>query len=318
LRLASCVLFVLGLGLGPQITEGAGQESQWEHLLAASDPTVFTVASPSFLVTWASRYEGGQGVNRDYARARQLYCAAARRGHVPAQVRLARMYAHGIGLPEDPELAAAWLRVAKARGSRTAKTFLAVLGQPPSGRQPRCTYSHREERYVKAVKASLSGDGGVLNGSGNRSASTLSAVDGDSESFAGLGAKARFDSLVREAAQRYQLEPALIHAVITVESAYDPEAVSHAGAVGLMQLMPATAQRYGVEDPRDPVQNIDGGVRYLRDLLSRFESLPLAIAAYHAGETAVANHDHEIPPYPATQAYVRNVLAHYGQGAPSR
>jgi soluble lytic murein transglycosylase-like protein len=104
----------------------------------------------------------------------------------------------------------------------------------------------------------------------------------------------------------------LLHAVIRVESAYNPSAVSSAGAVGLMQLMPGTAQRYGVVDRTDPVQNIEGGARYLRDLMAMFGSdLTLAIAAYNAGENAVIKYNNSIPPYPETQNYVRQVLSLY-------
>ena len=125
--------------------------------------------------------------------------------------------------------------------------------------------------------------------------------------------RSRLNALIREAAMQNRLEPALIHAVITAESAYNPDAVSRAGAVGLMQLMPGTASRYGVQarDRQDPAQNIRAGVRYLRDLLERFQSLPLAIAAYNAGEEAVVEYGHRIPPYPETQAYVRKVLNYY-------
>lgn len=121
----------------------------------------------------------------------------------------------------------------------------------------------------------------------------------------------QLNALILDTAQQYQLDPALVHAVITAESDYDPEAVSHAGAVGLMQLMPATARRYGVHDRRDPADNLRGGARYLHYLLNRFETLPLAIAAYNAGENAVVKYGHQIPPYPETQAYVRKVLNYY-------
>jgi soluble lytic murein transglycosylase-like protein len=100
--------------------------------------------------------------------------------------------------------------------------------------------------------------------------------------------------------------------VITAESAYDPDAVSSAGAVGLMQLMPGTAQRYGVANRRDPVANVAGGTRYLRDLLEMFDqNLVLAIAAYNAGENAVLEYGRRIPPYKETETYVRRVLKYY-------
>lgn len=121
----------------------------------------------------------------------------------------------------------------------------------------------------------------------------------------------RFASLIAQIAKRYGVESALIHAVIAAESAYDPDAVSRAGAVGLMQLMPATAQRYGVANRRDPLENVLGGVRYLKDLLVQFDDLSLALAAYNAGEAAVIKYGNDIPPYPETQNYVRTVLNYY-------
>ena len=125
------------------------------------------------------------------------------------------------------------------------------------------------------------------------------------------GTKERFNTLILDAAREFELDPALVHAVITAESGYDPQAVSKAGAVGLMQLMPATARRYGVQDRRNPAENLRGGVRYLHYLLNRFQTLPLALAAYNAGETAVVKYGHQIPPYPETQTYVQKVLNYY-------
>ena len=93
------------------------------------------------------------------------------------------------------------------------------------------------------------------------------------------------------------------------ESAYDPQALSRAGAMGLMQLMPGTAQRYGVSNAWDPVQNLDGGARYLRDLLKMFnQDLRLALAGYNAGEGAVQKYGNQIPPYRETQNYVVKVM----------
>ena len=122
----------------------------------------------------------------------------------------------------------------------------------------------------------------------------------------------RFGGNIEAAARDHQLPLALVHAVITAESAYDPNAVSRAGAVGLMQLMPATAARYGVSDRRDPVANIAGGTRYLRDLLGMFNNdVRLAVAAYNAGENAVISYGRQVPPYAETQAYVQAVLKYY-------
>ncbi|MCB1808527.1 MAG: lytic transglycosylase domain-containing protein [Candidatus Competibacteraceae bacterium] len=121
----------------------------------------------------------------------------------------------------------------------------------------------------------------------------------------------RFAPAVAQIARHHRLEPALLHAVISVESAYRPDATSPAGAQGLMQLMPATARRFGVRDPYQPLANIDGGARYLRRLLDTLQALPLALAAYNAGENAVRRYGYRIPPYRETQAYVPHVLSWY-------
>ncbi len=113
-------------------------------------------------------------------------------------------------------------------------------------------------------------------------------------------------------ASRYKLPKSLIHAVITAESAYDSEAVSRAGAVGLMQLMPGTAKRYGVKNRRNPYENVSGGAQYLRDLLVMYDNnLQLALAAYNAGEGAVKKYNNTIPPYRETRNYVKKVIAFY-------
>lgn len=122
----------------------------------------------------------------------------------------------------------------------------------------------------------------------------------------------KYDSKIKSAAKRHKLPHTLIHAVITAESSYNPNAVSKAGAVGLMQLMPATAQRFGVTDRRDPLESINGGSRYLRLLLDMFDNnLTLAVAAYNAGENAVKKYGNKVPPYKETQGYVKKVLQYY-------
>ncbi len=114
-------------------------------------------------------------------------------------------------------------------------------------------------------------------------------------------------------ARQYNLQPALLHAVITVESAYNANAKSHAGAMGLMQLIPATAKRFGVENPYDPLQNLHGGASYLRFLLDYFGDISLALAGYNAGEGAVRRYGFKIPPYKETMNYVPKVLQYYQQ-----
>lgn len=126
------------------------------------------------------------------------------------------------------------------------------------------------------------------------------------------GNAATFAPHIEQAATEAGVDAALVHAVITAESGYNPTAVSRAGAQGLMQLMPQTAARYAVRDAFDPRQNISGGTRYLRDLLHLFDNnVELAVAAYNAGENAVVRHGRRIPPYRETQAYVPKVLSLY-------
>jgi soluble lytic murein transglycosylase-like protein len=120
-----------------------------------------------------------------------------------------------------------------------------------------------------------------------------------------------YDAYIREAASLYQIPEALVRAVIRVESNFDPRAISRANAQGLMQLIPATAERMLVTDPFDARQNVLGGTRYLRVLANLFNgNLQLTLAAYNAGEGAVIKYN-GIPPYAETQAYVTKVLSYY-------
>jgi soluble lytic murein transglycosylase-like protein len=122
----------------------------------------------------------------------------------------------------------------------------------------------------------------------------------------------RYSGIVDAAAKSHGVESALVHAVITAESAFNPNALSRKGASGLMQLMPDTARRYGVRNIFDPVENVHGGVRYLKDLLAMFNGdMRLAIAGYNAGENAVIRAGNNVPPYAETQHYVPKVLDLY-------
>jgi soluble lytic murein transglycosylase-like protein len=124
------------------------------------------------------------------------------------------------------------------------------------------------------------------------------------------GGSTHYDGLVAAAAQRYGIDPALLHGLIQQESGFDPNAASGAGAVGLCQLMPGTAASLGVSDPRDPAQSIDAGAKYLRQQLDAFGGDPsLALAAYNAGPGAVRRYG-GVPPYAETQAYVQKVLGY--------
>lgn len=145
-----------------------------------------------------------------------------------------------------------------------------------------------------------------------RTALPASGMDAATGTVPGSATAAPYADYVRAASRAAQVDAALIHAVILVESGYDSAARSEKGALGLMQLMPETAKRYGVTDRLDPAQNIQGGARYLRDLQKLFNNdLRLVLAAYNAGESAVAKYGNTIPPFAETIAYVPRVMKQY-------
>jgi len=155
-------------------------------------------------------------------------------------------------------------------------------------------------------------------GAADSSAAAPSAATQARVGSAGASARpcpARFLGLINDAAARNEVDPALVSAVVRQESDFQPRAVSSAGALGLMQLMPDTARSLGLSNPMDPAQNIDGGTRLLRSLLDRYRGrIDLALAAYNAGPGAV-DKCHGVPPYSETQAYVKNILAAYRANA---
>jgi soluble lytic murein transglycosylase-like protein len=137
-------------------------------------------------------------------------------------------------------------------------------------------------------------------------------ASGDRYDFQLLAKAAQYDSIIEHAAVSSALEPNLLRAVIVVESGFNARAKSKRGAVGLMQLMPATASRYGVSNPYDARQNVHAGARYLKFLIDRFgHDVRLALAAYNAGEDAVERNGGQIPPFSETMAYVPRVLKIY-------
>ena len=146
-------------------------------------------------------------------------------------------------------------------------------------------------------------DGSTINPASSYSARVFMPSQEDIQKYA---------NIIQTASKAYGVEPSLVHAVISAESSYNQYAVSRTGAMGLMQLMPDTARRYGVQNMMDPTENIHGGVRYLHDLLALFKGrVDLAVAAYNAGENAVIRHGHKIPPYAETRTYVPRVLGFY-------
>jgi soluble lytic murein transglycosylase-like protein len=132
------------------------------------------------------------------------------------------------------------------------------------------------------------------------------------DSFIGIPPERAYDAIIAEAADIYDVDEHLIRSVMQTESAFDPFAVSRAGALGLMQLMPAIARDFGVTNPFDPRQNIMAGTRLLRDLLEMYSgNIKLAVASYNAGPTAVRKYGQRVPPFKETQNYVKRVTGLY-------
>jgi soluble lytic murein transglycosylase-like protein len=146
----------------------------------------------------------------------------------------------------------------------------------------------------------------------NRLIAPTSARSNDGGSAAARTPRAEIERVIKASAADYDVDPALIEAIIENESAFDSNATSSAGARGLMQLMPETADALGVTNSYDATQNVRGGTRYLRSLLDRFGKVELAVAAYNAGPDAVQKYG-GVPPYEQTRRYVRNVLASYAR-----
>ena len=130
--------------------------------------------------------------------------------------------------------------------------------------------------------------------------------------------KADMAQIVEEAARNYDVDPALVHSIVKVESNYNPYALSNKGAEGLMQLIPSTARKFGARNSFDPRENVEAGVRYYKYLQSIYHDDRLALAAYNAGEGAVAKYNNQIPPYPETINYVYQVGKHWGEESKRR
>lgn len=241
-------------------------------------------AAARSLLAEARSFEHGEGVRRDTARAAALYCQAAKLGDAEAQFNLAWMYANGRGVERDDALAATFFDLAARQGHEHAQRMLRFTGAP-TRELPLCMQDPPEPEPVMTAD-----------------------IDPDLEAAFGTTAdRKRVIEIVRELAPHFDIDPQLVLAVIGTESNFNPKARSPKNAQGLMQLIPETAQRFNVRDTFDPVQNIRGGMAYLRWLLAYFEGdVVLATAGYNAGEGAVDRYK-GVPPYRETREYVKRI-----------
>lgn len=206
-------------------------------------------------------------------RAAVLYCTAAEAGDAEAAFALGRLYLSGRGVRRNAAMGAAWLRRAAQLGRPGVTALIPETG-------------------ARLPAPSCPGIG-----------SLIPRADPPAELIA----------LVQQVGALHGLDPALILAVMRIESAFDPRALSPKGAMGLMQLMPGTAKRFGVRDPWDPSQNLQGGAAYLRFLLERYGGdVVKAAAAYNAGEGAVDKYG-GVPPFAETTAYVQALRSLYAK-----
>ncbi len=228
-------------------------------------------------------YEHGRGVKQDMKQAYRLYCKSALMGDAISSYNIGFMYFNGRGLPRNLGMAVYWFRKAAVAGDafswRMAYRFRDVVPVEDLSCQEDAKLSTPDINHAEAP-----------NHNPNRDIVA---------------------EWVNQIAPVYSIDPALVMAVIQAESAYNPGALSPKHAQGLMQLIPATAKRFGVKDPWNPMENIKGGVAYLNWLLRHFSgNVEWTLAAYNAGENAVDRHQ-GVPPYQETKAYVKKILAHY-------
>jgi len=263
--------------------------------IAASDAATIEPASPGYVTGLSSTvsdqlsralaYEHGEGMPKDQRIAAAIYCEATAAGSAEAAFRLGWMYANGRGVPRDDGVAAALFDLAAGNGHQYARAMLERM-HGVRGLLPDCL------RPVEPTPEE-----------------PIDAIEEGPDPLADLPPnKQKIADLVHKIAPRYGIDPRLALAVIAVESNFNAAARSVKDARGLMQLIPETAARFNVRNPYDALDNVRGGLAYLRWLLAYYRGeVALAAAAYNAGERTVDRY-RGVPPYPETRDYVRRVL----------
>jgi soluble lytic murein transglycosylase-like protein len=230
------------------------------------------------LMALAEKYRRGDEIPRDISKSNALYCKAAARGNVDALLELGLIHASGREMIRNEHVGALLINMAAEKGSERAKELLPYISRGTGSVVPAC----------------------------------MSEVIADPVELPSVtAARKDIELMVREWAPQYSIDPALVMALITTESNFDTRAVSPKNAQGLMQLIPATAERFGVKNTYNPLDNLKGGLAYLRWLMAYFKGeVPLVLAAYNAGEEAVERY-RGIPPYKETRNYVTQITRVY-------
>lgn len=246
------------------------------------------------LLLKAASYETSAESHDDFWKAAVMYCEASRLGSTEAQYRLGMLYAFGKGVPENRAFAASMFSMASHQGHHQAFDMLETVNFK-SQELPACVTSETlPDKRPPPVLAP---------------AEPTAPIDSYLESLPEN--KSWIIDLANKISDWYEIDPKLVLSVITVESAFETKARSPKSAMGLMQLIPATAERFNVKNAYDASQNIRGGIRYLRWLLSYYRgNIELVAAAYNAGEKAVDRYL-GIPPYPETREYVKRLKKLY-------
>jgi Transglycosylase SLT domain len=290
---------VFGFFILVLFTNGTGAQTA-----APDDAAPAVLLSPKMqqaqtFINTGLRYEHAEGVVKDFDLAHNAYCSAAKLDSADGYLRLGWMYANGRGVVRNDSIAGTLFKKAANLGSETGLRLSDMI-RSQNEELPKC---------LTVASATVASKSGMPLQAGLPALPNLPKV----QVFSQLTTLERraFATSVATLAKDFKLDPRLVMAVMRAESNYDPLARSVKGAQGLMQLIPETAERFAVKDITDPVDNIRGGMTYLKWLLSLFRGdVVLSLAAYNSGEKTVERFG-GVPPYAETMAYVQRIRSIY-------